>query len=110
MSLVVLTPVLAFAQNLNFDVLKTNLTDFKGLLDVLTTVIVALALVFFFWGLAKFVLAAGEEEAREEGKKIMIWGIIAFVIMIGIWGIVKFLLSIFTDSTAAPTIPNVPTR
>ena len=45
----------------------------------------------FFWGMALFVLHAGEEEKREEGKKKMLWGIIAITIMFAIWGIVKFL-------------------
>jgi len=114
LTLVVASPLFALAQGgqgggLQFGTIEGTLNSFKGLLNILTTVIVGLALVFFFWGLAKFILAAGEEDAKEEGKRIMGWGILAFVIMIGIWGIVNFLISIFGNTTTAPNIPNVPT-
>lgn len=68
---------------------------FKNFLDVLTTVVMALALIFFFWGLAKFILSAGDEEKKKEGRNIMIWGVIALAIMVAIWGVVRFLLTAF---------------
>ncbi|MEK7551897.1 MAG: hypothetical protein AAB534_00590 [Patescibacteria group bacterium] len=108
LALVATSPFFASAQ-LNFGTLTTTLDRFKDVLGTLTTVIIALALIFFFWGLAKFILAAGEEEAKEEGKRIMFWGILAFVIMIGIWGIVNFLIGAFgITGTTAPNLPQVP--
>jgi len=108
LSLVAASPFFASAQ-LQFGTLETTLERFKGILGTLTTVIIALALVFFFWGLAKFILASGEEEAKEEGKRIMFWGILAFVVMIGIWGIVNFLIGAFgVGGNQPPQIPRVP--
>ena len=44
--------------------------DLFGVLDVIgdligfaTTIVVALALLYFFWGLAKYILSAGEKES-----------------------------------------------
>ena len=108
LTLIATSPLFALAQGLQFGTISGTLNSFKGVLNTLTTVIIGLALVFFFWGLAKFILAAGEEEAKDEGKRIMGWGILAFVIMIGIWGIVNFLISIFGNTTTAPPIPQVP--
>jgi len=70
------------------------LNGFQSVLNALIPVIFAFALVFFFWGLAKLILHAGEEEAKEEGKRLMFWGVIGLVVMFGLWGIVNFLLDI----------------
>ena len=54
-------------------------------------VIIGLALLAFIWGLVKFISrVGGDEKAVTEGKKLMIWGLIALFIMISIWGILRF--------------------
>lgn len=108
LSVVLLTPAVVFAQG-GFDNLIELAEDFKALLDTLTVIIIALALVFFLWGLALFILSAGDDEKREKGKKIMIWGAVAFAVMLGIWGIVNFLLEAFgiADIDEPPIIPGV---
>lgn len=110
MAVVLLTPFMVFAQE--FGNLIELAENFKQLLDVLTVVIIALALVFFLWGLAVFILSAGDEEKRGKGKQIMIWGAIAFTVMLGIWGIVTFLLDAFgiggVDTPEIPTVPDLP--
>lgn len=60
-----------------------------GLINTLLPVIFALALLYFFWGLAKFVMSSGED--KESGKNIMIWGIVALFVMASVWGIVGFI-------------------
>ncbi len=66
---------------------------FWNLIDGLVVIVVALGLVFFLWGLAKFILNAGDEKGREAGKQVMFWGIIALFVMISVWGIINFLQS-----------------
>ncbi len=72
----------------------------QGLLDstftmvqTLTVLAVALALLFFFWGLAQFILKSGDAASHEEGKNKMVWGVIALFVMVSIWGIVGFIQS-----------------
>jgi len=90
---------------------SASFSGFEIVLQALIGVIFALALVFFFWGLAKFILHSAEEEAHEEGRKMMFWGIMALVIMFGIWGIVNFLLSIFLHgSNPVILLPPFPTQ
>ena len=78
---------------------SSDLTDIIFLLidliDQALIVVVALALLFFLWGLMKFVLNADNEEKRKEGKSVMIWGIIALFVMISVWGIVGILVNTF---------------
>ena len=66
----------------------------------------SLALLFFFWGLAKYIWSVGTE--KEEGKKIMVWGVIALFVMSSVWGLVFFIrdqFSISNDTTIqVPTL------
>jgi uncharacterized membrane protein YidH (DUF202 family) len=62
------------------------------LVDSLIVIVIALALLAFFWGLAKFIFnVSGDQKSVEEGKRIMLWGIIALFVMISVWGIVRFI-------------------
>jgi hypothetical protein len=65
-----------------------------------------LALFWFFWGLMKFIFKAGDEKAQEEGRNIMLWGILALFVMTSVWGLVNFLgnsLGIKTGITQTQT-------
>jgi len=57
--------------------------------DLLIPLVFTLALLFFFWGVAKYIWSVGTD--KEEGRKIMIWGIIALFVMSCVWGIVYFI-------------------
>ena len=83
-------------------------TDVKGLiltvvslLNATIPIIIGLALLYFFWGLAIFILQAGDEEARKKGKAIMTWGSIAIFVMFYIFGIISLLIDTFFDSFAS---------
>jgi len=86
--IVALTPALAFAQLSNVENLMTAL---GRIVDLALPIVVAIALLAFFWGLVKFIFAQGNEEAKGEGKKIMIWGLIALFVMVAVWGLVQFI-------------------
>ncbi|KKT14382.1 MAG: hypothetical protein UW83_C0028G0006 [Parcubacteria group bacterium GW2011_GWD1_44_9] len=63
-----------------------------GLINPIIAILVGVALLAFFWGLAKFIFrVGGDEKAVEEGKRIMKWGLIALFVMVSVWGIVKFM-------------------
>ena len=70
-------------------------TQIGGILNALLPVLVTLAVLFFFWGLALFIFSAGDESARDRGKSIMIWGVIALFIIVSIWGIIAFIGQLF---------------
>jgi hypothetical protein len=89
-----LLPAIAFAQStgtINFSNIRGAINQVGELINILLPIVVALALLFFFWGLAKFILASGDEDAKDEGKRIMIWGVIALFVMASVWGLVAFV-------------------
>lgn len=93
---------------------KDLISAFGGLINQLIVIVVAVALLVFLWGLAKFIFrVSGDEKAVEEGKRIMIWGLIALFIMVSVWGIIGFfqgsLLPGGGPSTpTTPTLPGIP--
>lgn len=77
----------------------TNFQDlteiFTDLINTALPVIAALAFVAFFWGLVKFIYRiGGDEKAVAEGKKLMIWGLIALFIILTLNAILSF---VYTD-------------
>lgn len=83
--------VVPFVASAQFDNLKNLIDGLGDVVNIATPVIIGIALIAFFWGLAKFIFSAGDEEKRENGKHIMIWGIVALFVMVSIWGIVRFI-------------------
>lgn len=72
--------------------LKGFLQDFAGLINSGVRVVFALAFLFFFWGAAQFILNdAGNDKTRADGKKKMLWGIIALFVMFSIYGILRMI-------------------
>jgi hypothetical protein len=94
-------PAVAFAQT------PTNLLGLINLvgtvLNALIPILIALALVVFFWGLIQYIFKKGEE-----GKNIMISGLVGLFIMVSIWGIIRLAQNTLgvSNSTAIP-VPQV---
>lgn len=90
-------PVFAFAQ-----VQATNAqslgTGIIGLINnVAVPLIFAVAFIVFIWGVFQYFIAGGhDEEKRETGKSLMLWGIIGFFIMVSVWGLVNILRGTFS--------------
>lgn len=95
--LLVLFPSIAFAATTCSTTIK-NIGDIickiGELLNAIVPVLVALGLVYFIWGVVKYVIADGEE-AKTKGKDQMIYGIIGFAVIVGLWGLVNILVTTF---------------
>ena len=105
----VFTPLLALAQPVG-----GNIIALLGLIEQvvgrLIPIVVALALIWFIWGLIQFLIAA-DSEGRDDGKSKMWWGIIALFVIVSIWGIVAFIGHILginqTTNITPPKVGNL---
>ena len=70
-------------------------TGVVGLLNVVVVpVIFALAFLVFVWGVVNyFILNAGDETKRAEGRAFVLWGLLGMVLLFSVWGFVNLLLS-----------------
>lgn len=86
-------PALAFAQGNNNSGDLSNLNDLLegigNLVDTALPIVAGLALLAFFWGLVTFIFRG--EDAKSEGKHLMIWGLVALFVMVSVWGLVEFI-------------------
>ena len=93
---VALLPFLALAQ-----ALKSGTLDgiAGGLLSVLNSIIIplmiAIAVIIFFYGVVKYVLATGDDAARAQARSLMIYGVVGLFVMVSIWGLVGLLQGTF---------------
>ncbi|MCK9352132.1 MAG: hypothetical protein WCT49_02780 [Candidatus Paceibacterota bacterium] len=97
-----LAPAIALGQTSNTTADAGGLVNLFGVIVAsLIPIASMLAILFFFYGLAIYILKAGDPEAAAEGKSIMIWGILALFVMVSIYGIIGFLQrSTGTDEAA----------
>jgi Ni,Fe-hydrogenase I cytochrome b subunit len=75
-------------------------------------VLFAISFIVFLYGIAKaYIFSNGEPAEVSKGHKLVMWGIIAFAIMISIWGLVNVVADTFGLSGGyAPDIPSSPLR
>lgn len=100
-------PVAVHAQDLGwFDTLTGSV---QGIVDALVPLFIGLALVAFLFGLARYIFAAGNEDAQASGRKIMIAGIIGLFVAVSIWGIIGVLGGAFgIDQGGTIPVPQAP--
>lgn len=69
--------------------------------------LISLALVLFLVGVLKYVKSGDNEEAREAGRGLMLFGIIALFVMTAVWGLVRILYTTFFPSSTfeTPALP-----
>ncbi len=104
-------PAVTFGQ---FGEVNDFLDDVMSFINgTLIPLVFGVALLVFIYGMFKyFILGGGEEESRDEGKQLMLWAIVGFVVMVSIFGIVNLISGGlgFSDEENIQNIPNVPTN
>ncbi len=63
--------------------------------DALIPLLITLSVIVFIVGIIKYIAAADDSAKREDGRKFMLYGIIALFVMISIWGLVGVLQGTF---------------
>lgn len=91
-SLLYALPFVAFAQSGN---LQGVLRIVQDLINLVIPLLIAAALIAFFWGLVKYIWSSGDEHAESSGRQIMIAGIVGLFLMVAIWGIIGILTNTF---------------
>jgi len=100
-------PMVAFAQTPSN---LTTLIAFAGdILNRIIPLLIAAAVIVFFWGLIKYIREPGKGHA--EGKKIMIAGLLDLFVMVSFWGLIRLMQNTLgVNGAVAVPIPQVPQR
>lgn len=78
-----------------------------SLVDLAIPVAAGIALLVFFWGLSRFILASGDPKGNAAGKNLMIWGVVALFIMISFKGIIAIAQQQFGLSPSVDFLPYI---
>ena len=86
-------PLIAFCADRSIkDLIEETISN---VLKPIVPFVVSLTVVYFLWGTAMYITYAGEATKREEGRKMMLRGIIALAVMTCFWGAAKILVNTF---------------
>jgi hypothetical protein len=100
--------MLAFAQALQ--PLRNLVVALGGILNLLIPVLIAAALVVFFWGLVQYIRHPEGGDHGGGGRPIMIAGLVSLFIMVSVWGIISLAQNALGVQGNAPVqVPQVPT-
>ena len=103
---VLLCPTWVYAQGLSSNDVSGLFEFFDNLIGALVPLMVALAIMYFLWGVLKFVASGADEEKRVAGRYMMVHGVIAIFVMVSVWGLVALIDNTFDlDDTPAEEIP-----
>ena len=78
--------------NTTLDAASDSLYSLTTVVSYLTSIVIAFIFIFFFWNLAKFIKAEGDEKA--EARTRMLWGVVGIAVFSTLWGAVAFLRNI----------------
>ncbi len=74
----------------SFGTMLQNILKFTN--GTLIPFIIGIGFLVFVWGMFKFFIAGGSnEESKEQGKSLMIYATLGFVLIIVFWGVVNLL-------------------
>src|SRR3989344_4785228 len=84
----------------SFDAFLTNVN--RLIINPLITLLFALAVIFFLYGVFQFIANQDNEEKKTAGKSHMIWGIVGLTIMLGVFAIMNMILITFDKQEINP--------
>jgi len=74
----------------------------KLIVNPLITLLFALALAYFLYGVFQFIANQENEEKKTSGKSHMLWGIIGITIMMAVWTILGLIINTFNITEVNP--------
>lgn len=80
-------PFIVLAQN----TLETATATVSRIINLIIPIIGALLLIYFFWGIAQYINAGGDDEKRTAARNMMIYAVIGMFVAFSIFGLVGLL-------------------
>jgi ribose/xylose/arabinose/galactoside ABC-type transport system permease subunit len=105
-----LLPILLLPTVVAAEVLSKTRGILESGSDIITKLVIpivfTLAVLFFFYGVTKYIWSEGDK--KEDGRKVMVWGVVALFVMSSVWGLVAFIRKELLGNST-PTNMKIPT-
>jgi hypothetical protein len=85
--------ILVFPKLVSADIVMDLFNPIKTyILLPLLGIFFTLAMLYFIWGVVRYMWNAGNAEVRKTGQRHMIYGVVGMAIMLSVYGIMYFIL------------------
>ncbi len=75
--------------------------------EIVIPLLFVVALLMFLWNATRyFIIGGSNEDDQEKARRLAVWGILAFVIIVAFWGIINLLIKTFDVGRDNPVIPD----
>ncbi len=100
--LILCAPLLSSAQTTGGVTFKSLVGKLLAYGKPITGLLVNLAVFLLAFGIFRYINAGADVKRRQEGAKLLLWGLISVVVMLSMWGIINIVLNTFfsSDSTS----------
>ncbi len=65
----------------------------RVIINPLIGLIFAAAVVFFIYGLVRYLISPDNEEIRKTSKSNMVWGLVGILIMVSVYAIINMIIN-----------------
>lgn len=90
---IVVLPVVVFAAPQTF---KELIDRVVTVMNILVPMLITVAIVLYFFGVAQNILNFGDEKSRKEKiRSFYGWGVLILLMMVSLWGILHLMLNTF---------------
>lgn len=86
-----LFPLVTFAAPRTFSGLVAMFISF---INPMAAILASIALLIFFYGIFQYIYSGGGED-HENGRQLMMWGVIALFVMVAVWSLANILSATF---------------
>lgn len=92
-----------FCHTIEINGIQGFILQIQDILNSILPVLIALAVVYFVWGVVLYVIGDAEE-AKKKGKDRIIYGIIGLAVIVSLWGLVYIVVDTFGLDSVAPEL------
>lgn len=65
----------------------------QSIIAGIVPIIISFGVVVLLWGIAKYIREADQPQKREEGRQLIVYGIISIFVMVSMWGLINLIVS-----------------
>ncbi len=71
-----------------------------------TIILITLSILYFLYGLSRYIRTDISEGDKEEAKQVMIWGVVGLFAIVAMWGLVTIVQKTFSLDSNTIGLPS----
>jgi hypothetical protein len=87
---------------MTFDHVVANIVNMVN--SFVIPIIFTLSFVFFLINIVKYFFIEDGEEAKEKGRKAVLFGLMGLAVLFSVWGLINIFLNTLTSALGTPPV------